>query len=100
MPTRERFGSVSFSNSTRLACCSPPVSWAIPVTFPPGRARLATSPADRIGTAGHDDRDGRGRLHGRNRVHIVPRNDDVHTEPDQVCSKRGHPFHLAVGKAV
>ena len=24
---------------------SPPVSWAIPVTFPPGRARLATSPA-------------------------------------------------------
>ncbi len=27
-------------------------------------------------------------------------NDDVHTEPDQVCGKRGQPFQLAVGEAV
>jgi hypothetical protein len=40
------------------------------------------------------------RLHGRNRVWIGSGNDDVHAEPDQVCGKRGQPFHLAVGEAV
>ena len=30
---------------------------------------------------------------------LIP-NDNVHSEPDQVCSKHGHPFHLAVGKAI
>jgi hypothetical protein len=44
--------------------------------------------------------DGRGRLHGRNRIWIGPSDDNVHAEPDQVCSKRGPPFHLAVGEAV
>ncbi len=44
MPRRERFGSISFSNSNRLPKISLPVSAASPVTLPPGRARLATSP--------------------------------------------------------
>src|SRR5262249_32301732 len=43
---------------------------------------------------------GRGRLHGRNRVLMGPGDDDVHAEPDQLCSKRWQPFQLAVGEAV
>jgi hypothetical protein len=31
---------------------------------------------------------------------IEPGDDDVHTEPDQVCRKRGRPFDLGVGEAV
>jgi hypothetical protein len=31
---------------------------------------------------------------------IEPGDDDVHTEPDQVCGKRGQPFPLGVGEAV
>src|SRR2546425_296641 len=95
MPRRERFGSVSFSNSNRLPRISLPVSPANPVTFPPGKPGT-----DRIDTADHDDRDGRGRLHGRNRNRIEPGDDDVHAEPDQFCSKRRQSFHLAVGEAV
>src|SRR3954447_17080017 len=44
MPTRERFGSIAISNSSRLPLISSPGSTLSPVTFPPGRARLATSP--------------------------------------------------------
>ena len=55
---------------------------------------------DRIGNVGHDDRDGRGRLHGRNRTRIDPGDDNVHGEPDQVRSKRGQPFQLSVSGAV
>jgi hypothetical protein len=47
--TRESFGINSLSNSTRLPCSSG-VLWLTPVMFPPGRARLATSP-DPTGSA-------------------------------------------------
>lgn len=43
MATRDRPGTASFSSSSRLAASSPAVM-ASPVTFPPGRARLATYP--------------------------------------------------------
>jgi hypothetical protein len=43
---------------------------------------------------------GRGRVHGRNRVRFGPGDDNVHAEPDQVRSKRGQPFQVAVGEAV
>ena len=44
MPTRERSGIISFISSNRLPKISLPVSPENPVTFPPGRARLAISP--------------------------------------------------------
>jgi hypothetical protein len=47
--TRESFGINSLGNSTRLPCSSG-VLWLTPVMFPPGRARLATSP-DPTGSA-------------------------------------------------
>jgi hypothetical protein len=74
---------------------------AKPGDVPAGARQTGDKPGtDRIDTAGHDDRDGRGRLHGRNRVRIVSGNDDVHAEPDQLCSKRGQPFYLVIGKSV
>src|SRR5258707_13241214 len=53
---------------------------------------------DRINAVTHDNRDRRGRLHSSNRIRSVSCRDDVHTEPDQFYSKRGHPFRLAVGE--
>jgi hypothetical protein len=41
--TRETFGTTSLSNSNRLRLRVPPLTVS-PVRFPPGRARLATSP--------------------------------------------------------
>jgi hypothetical protein len=43
-PTRRILGMTSFRNCIRLAAVSEP-SVATPVTLPPGRARLCTSPA-------------------------------------------------------
>src|SRR3982074_2465514 len=45
MPTRERFGSVSFSSTNRLPKISPPVSRANLGTVPPGCGRRAANPA-------------------------------------------------------
>src|SRR6185437_12589980 len=55
---------------------------------------------DRVETC-YDDRDGCGRLHGRNRARIDPGgNYDVHAESDQVCGEGRQRFELAVGEAV
>ena len=101
MPKRERFGSVSFSNSNRLPKISPPASTASPVTFPPGRARLATSPAltgsrPVVMTIGMVVV----AFMAATVIGLIPVTNDVHAEPDQVCGKRRQPFHLAVGEAV
>src|SRR5438105_15724840 len=55
---------------------------------------------DRIGTVGHDDRDSPGRVHSRCGICGIAGNDDVHAEPDQVCSKRWQPFQLPIGIAI
>jgi hypothetical protein len=57
------------------------------------------SGTDRIDTVSHDDRDDRSRLHRRNRIRIGPGDDNIHAEPNQVCSKRRRPFQLAIGEA-
>ena len=60
-----------------------------PVRFPPGRARLVTSPAlDRIGNGNHHDRDRRrGILDGP--VGLRPRRDDqVRSKRDQLPGER------------
>ena len=102
MPTRERFGSISFSNSNRLPKISLPASAASPVTFPPGRARLATSPVPTGSTLlDHDDRDGRGRLHGRNRDRIDPPVTMMSTPSrTRSAASAGSRSMLAVGEAV
>ena len=56
--------------------------------------------ADRIETGGHNDGDGGGRLHGRDRYRIEPGNDNIHAKPDKVCRKGGQPFHLGIREAV
>ena len=43
-PTRESLGAASVSNWSLLPESPSSVPWDSPVTFPPGRARLATSP--------------------------------------------------------
>src|SRR3982074_3562200 len=45
MPTRERFGSVSFSSSNRLPKIFAAIVQGEPGDVPPGCARLATNPA-------------------------------------------------------
>ena len=91
-----------FPSATQTACPKSRRPYpGEPGDVPAGARQTGDKPGtDRIDTAGHDDRDGRGRLHGRNRDRIASGNDDVHAEPDQVCGKRGQPFHLAVGEAV
>src|SRR6266581_4175822 len=90
-------GSALFPSATLAAChisrrrCPERTRW---------RQTGDESGTDRIDTVGHDNRDGRGRLHGRNRIWICPGDDLVHAEPDQFRGKRGQPFHLAVGEAV
>src|SRR6202011_3478501 len=42
--TRGRLGSASLSSWSCLARISPVICWDSPVTLPPGRAKLATSP--------------------------------------------------------
>src|SRR5216683_5926218 len=42
--TWESLGTTSLSSSIRFPLSSGPAKWLSPVTFPPGRARLATSP--------------------------------------------------------
>src|SRR5207249_646798 len=79
-----------FSMVTSLRSCSrfALISASIivrPVTFPPGRARLSTS----LGTARHDDGDGRGRPNGGadGRRHIG--GNDIRLEPDQLRGQSG-----------
>ena len=84
MATRENLGNVCLNRSRRLPSSSD-LSVLNPVMFPPGRARLVTSPLLSGSPGGrHDDRDrlrrsfgGKGT--GRTRCH-----DDVDLEPDQL----------------
>jgi hypothetical protein len=74
---------------------------AEPGHVPAGVRQTGNEPGtDRIDTVGHDDWDGRGCLHRRNRIRIVPSDNDVNAEPDQICGQRGQPFQFAVGEAI
>ena len=102
MPTRVRLGRVSFNNPSRLACISPslPPSRLKPVTFPPGRARLATNPSLTgspllLMTIGMVEV----AFMAAAVVRLLPET-IVHPEPNQVCCKRGYLLHLAIGEAV
>jgi hypothetical protein len=54
----------------------------------PGGARQTGDKPAAHRIAGHDDWDGRGRIHGSNRAWIGPgRDDDIDPEPDQVCGQ-------------
>ena len=98
--TRETLGRVSFSSSIHFPGNSSS-SAARPVTFPPGRARLATkptltgSPEDR-----HDDGDCCGGLPRPSRPAVAGCDDDVHLEADQVCREIGEPFVSSLRPAV
>src|SRR5215831_12246109 len=97
------------SPSARPASAAPvlsPTSWseirAGPVILPPGRARLATSPAATgVSGAGEKDRDLLGRSLGSlSRRHTSMRHDDVDFQTDQLRGKVEKPFWLPLRPTV
>ena len=68
-------GSAVFPSATQAACKLLAARvLSDPGDVPAGTRQTGDKPGtNRIDTAGHDDRDGRGRLHGRNRVRIDSR---------------------------
>ena len=72
-----------------------------PVTLPPGRARLVTSPSrNRIGNSSEDDGDSRGRLLGGQGVGVLRRHDDINLERNQFGRESGEPLELPLGISV
>src|SRR6266446_7737867 len=98
--TRRIFGRVSLSSSTRLPSISGPAVLVTPVTFPPGRARLATSDKpirNRVVDEDHDDRD-HARQFLRTLRHAIPvGHNDIHLETDQTLQDLLKPFELSLG---
>src|SRR5215510_3248126 len=90
MATRRILGTVSLSSSSCLANSSRPALPDTPVTFPPGRARLAMSPLR--ANVNHNDGDRLGGVLGCRRC-LRPRrcDDQVHLEPDQLGRQVGQP---------
>ena len=81
---RESPGTACLRSSSRLPSNSGP-RIVNPVTFPPGRARLATSPeANGIGSCRHNDGNGLSRFYGRKGAGCACRHDDVGVETDQL----------------
>src|SRR5512138_3228960 len=99
MATRETLGRAPLSISRRLAARSGATE-LIPVTFPPGRARLATSPlAHRIAGVHHDDGDGTGRRLSRLGRGRGRRDEDVHVEASELDGQVGKPVELVFSVA-
>ena len=91
MVRREKFGSISFSNSKRL----PKISMTARVKgqsgHVPGGARQTGDKPAAHRIAGHDDWDGRGRVHGSNRAWIGPgRDDDIDPSRTRSAVKAGN----------
>src|SRR5262249_38331269 len=99
-PTRAVRGRVSLSSSSRFIASSGEIIER-PVTLPPGRPRLATSPAPTGSPAdGHDDRDRVGRaLCGADRW-LASSNDHVNPAMHQVDSEVREPLQLAFSPPV
>ena len=78
-------GTSSCSSSSRFGASST-FNLVTPVTLPPGRFRLATSPScDRVAAGRENDRNRRGRRLGRERRRSADRGDHGHltAEPDR-----------------
>ena len=91
---------VSLSNSSRLPA-NTDAMLVNPVMFPPGRARLSTSPSATgskppIKTIGNSPGSVLGGYSGRRRG----REDHVNFETDQFISQGGEPVELIVGGSI
>ena len=72
-----------------------------PVTLPPGRARLVTSPLrNRIGSSSEDNGEGPGRLLGGQGGGCAWGHDDINLERNQFGRKSGEPLELPLGISV
>src|SRR5215208_8334019 len=90
--TRRADGSMSRISCTLLPANSA-VAEAIPVTFPPGRGRLATSPVPTGSPGlGHDDWDFVRRLLCRHCGGCEPGDDYIDVETDQLGGQFGKPI--------
>ena len=82
--TRESLGTISLSSSSRFPASSGTI-WDNPVTLPPGRARLSTSPArNRVTRSHHNDRDSPGSFFGSQSIGSSGSDDDVNLETDEI----------------
>ncbi len=90
----EAFGTASLRSWSCLATSSGPTSER-PVTFPPGRAMLATR-AHGIAARGEHDGNGRGGVLGREGGRGSRRHDHVHLEGHELGGERGKALHLAL----
>src|SRR5215470_6525167 len=84
MAARLNLGVISCSSSKSFPPISPPM-FVSPVIFPPGRARLATSPVPTgFRATRHHDRNGAGGfLEGKGRARNICHN-DVHFQADKL----------------
>ena len=71
----------------------------VPVTLPPGRARLVTKPCDGITALFHHNGDRARRLHGGRHSGDAAGDDDIHLETDEVGRPRVEGVALPRGRA-
>ena len=95
-----QLGTASLSSSSAFPSSSRQIV-DIPVMFPPGRARLGTSPAPTGSpTRPTTHRDGRGRLLGRHGGRRTHRDDHVNLEANQLRGELRQTLESTLGVAV
>ena len=98
--TRASLGTASLSSSSRFPPSSLPM-FVMPVTLPPGRARLSMACLDRIGpNAQHNDGNRLGRILAARISGSPPYHDDINLETHQVGRKLREPIALSLRIAV
>ena len=98
--TRESLGTVSLSSSNRLPANTAPMS-VNPVTFPPGRGRLSTSPAATGSTPLKKTMGIVLVAFLATRASLIPGRDQyVNFETEQLISEAGEPVELVISESI